>query len=78
MTDADPLFPGYREEEERREALFEAIIETLTEDYPGTLDYEFRDEDDVFDLLDENDKVVATNSEREMTNILNAVEGGAQ
>jgi len=76
--DADPLCPGCREEEERREAMFEAVIETLAEDYSGTVDYEFRAEDDVFDLLDENDKVVATITEREMTNIWNAVEGGAQ
>lgn len=40
--DADPLCPGCREEEERREA----VVETLAEDYPGTVDYEFHDEDD--------------------------------
>ena len=49
---------------------FEAVIESLAEDYPGTVDYEFRDEDDVFDLLDENGKVVATITEREMTRLL--------
>ena len=76
--DADPLCPGCREEEARREAMFEAVIEKLAEDYPGTVDYEFRAEDDVFDLLNEDDEVVATISDREMTSIWNAVEGSAQ
>ena len=65
--DAHPLCPGCR-----------AVIEKLAEDYPGTVDHEFRAEDDVFDLLDENGKVVATISDREMTSIWNAVEGSAQ
>ena len=65
--DADPLCPGCR-----------AVIEKLAKDYPGTVDYEFRAEDDVFNLLNEDDEVVATISEREMTSIWNAVEGSAQ
>ena len=74
--DADPLCPGCRERSAVRHV--EAVIEKLAKDYPGTVDYEFRAEDDVFDLLDEDDKVVATISDREMTNIWNAVEGSAQ
>ncbi len=76
--DADPLCPGCREEEERREAMFEAVVEKLAEDYSGTVDYECRAKDDVFDLLNEDDEIVATISDREMTSIWNAVEGSAQ
>jgi hypothetical protein len=67
-------------EEERREAIFETVIELLAEYYPGTVDYNVRDndnddDDDVFDLLDVNDKVIATITEREMTHTWNLVEG---
>jgi hypothetical protein len=74
--DAAPLCPGCREEE-ARSAIFEAVIAFLAEDYPGTVDYEVRpgDDDDVFDLLDANDHVIATISEREMTHAWNLVEG---
>jgi hypothetical protein len=70
--DADPLCPACREEEGEREAEFEAVIESLAERYPGTVDYNSRG-DGWFDLLDENDKVIATITEREMTNTWNEI-----
>ena len=43
-----------------------AVIHALAERYPGAVDYEFEAEADVFDLLDANNNVIATISEREM------------
>lgn len=58
---------------EKREAEFQAVIGLLAKRYPGTVEYNARD-DDRFDLLDEHDQVVATITEREMTATWNVVE----
>ncbi len=78
--DADPLCPDCREEEERSKGIFEAVIALLAQDYPGTVEYEVRpgNDGDMFDLLDEDDQVIDTISEQEMTHAWNLVEGGAQ
>lgn len=47
---------------------FSAVIHELAERYPGTVDYEAKA--DVFDLLDANNNVIATISEREMDHTL--------
>ena len=48
-----------------------AVIHELAERYPGTVDYEFEAETDVFNLLDANNNVIATISEQEMIDTLN-------
>ncbi len=48
-----------------------AVIHELAERYPGTVDYEFEAEADVFNLLDANNNVIATISEQEMIDTLN-------
>lgn len=48
-----------------------AVIHELAKRYPGTVDYEFEAEADVFNLLDENNNVIATISEQEMIDTLN-------
>ena len=48
---------------------FLAVIHELAEKCPGTVDYEAKA--DVFDLLDVNNNVIATLSEREMDQTLN-------
>ena len=60
-------------EEYVKDCEFEAVIELLAESYPGTVDYAFRD-DEWFDLLDQNDKVIATLTEREMTSTWNEID----
>jgi hypothetical protein len=47
-----------------------AVIHELAKRYPGTVDYEFEAEADVFNLLDANNNVIATISEREMDHTL--------
>lgn len=60
-------FQGSRESESR------AVIDELSERYPGTVDYHMEDGEQFF-LLDKDDGVTATVDEREMTGVLNAVE----
>lgn len=48
-----------------------AVIHELAKRYPGTVDYEFEAEADVFNLLDANNNVIATISEQEMIDTLN-------
>ena len=48
---------------------FSAVIHELAERYPGTVDYEAKA--DVFDLLDVNNNVIGTISDREMDHTLN-------
>ncbi len=62
-------------EEYEKDCEFEAVIESLAGRHPGTVDYDSRD-DDRFDLLDENEKVITTITEMEMTNTWNEVESG--
>jgi hypothetical protein len=62
------LYQVLDDEEEGPE--FAAIIHELAKTYPGTVDYEFEAEADVFNLLDANNNVIATISEQEMIDIL--------
>jgi hypothetical protein len=48
---------------------FSAVIHALAEKYPGAVDYEAKA--DVFDLLDVNNNVIGTISDREMDHTLN-------
>ena len=50
-----------------------AVIQELAARYPGTVDYDTKS-GNVFHLLDDDDKAIATIDEREMTSIWNAVE----
>jgi hypothetical protein len=61
------LYQVLDDEEEGPE--FSAVIHALAEKYPGAVDYEAKA--DVFDLLDVNNSVIATISEREMDHTLN-------
>ena len=56
-------------DDEEEGPAFLAVIHELAEKYPGTVDYEAKA--DVFDLLDVNNNVIATLSEREMDHTLN-------
>lgn len=60
-------------EQHSRDLEFQAVIEELAAQYPGTVDYHTAD-CEKFDLLNKDDEIIATIDEREMTGIWNAVE----
>jgi hypothetical protein len=62
-------------DDDRIEQEILAVMEIIREDFPDAEDYTATD-NDTFNILDKNDEVIATVSERQMTRYWNLMEGG--